>query len=104
MVFPSDYTLALGRAALIPQAAADPSAATRFMEFAMSPEGRSILARKSHLLSSIGGLQELARIAGGDDQSIRPVALSPALLVALDRAKHKMFLDQWRQSIKPVGD
>ena len=104
VVFPSDYTLAIGRAALIPRTAADPSAATRFVEFALSPQGRSILAVKSHLLSSIGGLQDLARIAGGDDQPIRPVSLSPALLVALDRAKHKMFLDQWRQSIKPFGD
>lgn len=104
VVFPSDYTLALGRAALIPKTAADPSAATRFMEFALSAGGRSILAKKSHLLPSIGGLADLARIAGGDDQSIRPIALSPALLVALDRAKHKMFLDQWRQSIRPVGD
>ncbi len=104
VVFPSDYTLALGRAALIPTTAADPSAATRFLEFALSPAGRSILAEKSHLLPSIGGLRDLARIAGGDDQSIRPVALSPALLVALDRAKHRMFLDQWRQSIRPVGD
>lgn len=104
VVFPSDYTLALGRAALIPKAAVNPSAAVRFLEFALSPDGRAILAGKSHLLPSIGGLQDLARIIGGDDQSIRPIALSPALLVSLDRAKRKMFLDQWRQSIEPVGD
>ena len=104
VVFPSDYTLALGRAALIPETAENPSAATRFVEFALSPEGRSILEGRSHLLSSIGGLRELARIAGGDDELIRPVALTPALLVALDRAKRRMFLEQWRQSIKPLGD
>lgn len=104
IVFPSDYTLALGRAALIPRDARNPSAATRFLDFALSDAGRRILENDSHLLSSIDGIRALTRIAGGDDQAIRPIALSPALLVALDKAKRTMFLNQWRQSVVPVGD
>ncbi len=104
VVFPSDYTLALGRAALIPKTARNSYAATRFIEFALSPQGQAELARKSNLLSSLGGEAELTTVAGGDDQSIRPIPLSPGLLVALDRAKREMFFRQWRQSISPTGD
>lgn len=98
IVFPSDYLLSLSRAGFIPAAARNVSAARRFIAFALSPEGVEIL-NKARLLSPINGASVLSRIAGDGDKVIRPIALTPALLVAMDRAKREMFLDQWRRSV-----
>lgn len=103
IVFPSDYTLALSRAGFIPDAAENPAAARRFLAFSLSPEGIKILSERSRLLSPIDGAEVLSHIAGDDDESIRPIALTPALLVAFDKAKREMFLDQWRRSVGEAG-
>ncbi|HET7412610.1 MAG TPA: ABC transporter substrate-binding protein [Pararhizobium sp.] len=98
IVFPSDYLLSLSRAGFIPNAALNAPAARRFIAFALSPEGVAIL-EKTRLLSPIDGESVLSGIAGDGDKTIRPIALSPALLVALDKAKREMFLVQWRRSV-----
>lgn len=109
IVFPRDYTLVLSRAAFIPVGAADPGAAGRFVDFALSEEGRRILTRDSLLFSAMSvrdSLRELEDLASGEEQSLRPIALTPELMVGLDRSKRALFLQQWRDSVssaKGVG-
>ncbi len=99
IVFPSDYTLVLTRAAYIPRLAQNGQAARQFIEFSLSSTGQSILENKMRFFSPIDGESAMAKLAPGNDQPIRPIALTPALLVALDSEKRRMFIEQWRQSL-----
>lgn len=103
IVFPRDYTLVLTRAAFIPVGAANPEAAGLFVDFALSEEGRRILSRESLLFSAMSvqeALRELEDLVTSDEQSLRPIALSPALMVGLDHSKRALFLQQWRDSVR----
>ena len=99
IIFPSDYTLVLTRAAYIPKLAQNSQAARQFIEFSLSATGQSILESKMRFFSPIDGESAMAKLAPGNDQPIRPIALTPALLVALDSEKRRMFIEQWRQSL-----
>ncbi|MFC5583554.1 ABC transporter substrate-binding protein [Nitratireductor kimnyeongensis] len=108
IVFPSDYTLALSRAALVSRHARNKRAANALIALALTDTGQRLLSGPSRLLSSLNGPDMLNRLDTGDGPSaeeaaFRPIALSPALLVGLDRAKRKAFLDQWRKSFQADG-
>jgi iron(III) transport system substrate-binding protein len=92
VVAPTDYTLILQRAALIPKRAPNPDLAGQFMDFALSQEGRRLLA-ESNLIMSFDAAQ------GGAVPTLRPIALSPALLIGLDRQTRDNFLALWRSSV-----
>lgn len=91
VVAPEDYTLVLSRAAMIPRAAANPGGAAKFVDFLLGPEGRRALAA-TWLIVEPGG--------DGEDASLRPIALTPALLLGLDQAKRAGFLDLWRATFE----
>lgn len=102
IVLPSDYTLILSRAAFVSRDAKSPGLARAFIEFLLSPEGRAILSGDVGLLSPIDGPERLAKLVGADktaSQELRPIAMTPALLVGLDHAKRQIFLDQWRAAV-----
>jgi len=101
VILPSDYTLVLARAGYIPREARDASAARAFLELALSPQGRAILDGETRLLTPLSGPAALARLSDDDELALRPIPLSPALLVSLDRAKRARFLSQWRKSVTP---
>ncbi|MDF1609803.1 ABC transporter substrate-binding protein [Hoeflea sp. YIM 152468] len=99
VILPSDYTLVLSRAGYIPREARDAPAARAFLELALSPQGRAILDGETRLLTPLNGPAALARLSGDDELALRPIPLTPALLVSLDRAKRARFLSQWRKSV-----
>ncbi|MEQ5776044.1 ABC transporter substrate-binding protein [Thalassospira sp. NFXS8] len=105
LVLPSDYTLIMSRAAFISRDAEEPALARAFIDFMLSPPGRAILSRDAGLLSPIGGPDRLAQLVGtvkgADPQELRPIALTPALMVGLDQAKRNIFLQQWRAALPP---
>ncbi|AKH99278.1 ABC-type Fe3+ transport system, periplasmic component [Hoeflea sp. IMCC20628] len=101
VILPSDYTLVLARAGYIPREARDATAARAFLELALSPQGRAILDGETRLLTPLSGPAALARLSDDDELTLRPIPLSPALLVSLDRAKRVRFLSQWRKSVTP---
>ncbi|MFC6487142.1 ABC transporter substrate-binding protein [Nitratireductor sp. GCM10026969] len=106
IVLPSDYTLVFARAAFVPATARAPELAETFITFMLSPAGREVLTAQMRLLSPIDGAQELARMladGSADARAFRPVAMTPALLVGLDRAKREIFLQEWRAAL-PSGD
>ncbi|WP_159591313.1 ABC transporter substrate-binding protein [Chelativorans xinjiangense] len=105
IVLPDDYTLVLARAAFVAKAARQPELAEDFIAFMLSAEGRDILSSDMRLLSPIDGAKRLAALAASaaaDPQTLRPIAMTPALLVGLDRAKREIFLEQWRAAL-PAG-
>ncbi|MBK0399807.1 ABC transporter substrate-binding protein [Limibaculum sp. M0105] len=96
VVAPSDYTLALSRAAMVPRHATNPRAAKALIDYLLSPEGRFGLAQAS-LIVSFGETDDPATATlSGTPSTLRPIALSPALLVGLDRQKRALFTAQWR--------
>lgn len=90
IVAPSDYTLVLSRAAMIPRGATQPEAAGQLLDFLLSPAGRQALTNEYLLIDVPQDGSET------DPTVMRPIALTPALLVGLDQMKRQQFLQLWR--------
>jgi iron(III) transport system substrate-binding protein len=101
VVLPTDYTLVLARAGYIPREARSAAQARAFLELVLSPRGRAILDGETRLLTPLSGPAALAALAADEEPALRPIPLSPSLLVSLDQAKRARFLTQWRKSVTP---
>ncbi|MEM6636244.1 MAG: extracellular solute-binding protein [Pseudomonadota bacterium] len=96
VVAPDDYTLVLSRAALIPKGAAQTELAAELLEFLLSEDGRRVL-RSAHLIVDTDErVHQALRLPENPAASLRPIALSPALLVGLDKHKRQQFIARWR--------
>ncbi|MFM9859969.1 extracellular solute-binding protein [Pseudoxanthobacter sp. M-2] len=102
VVVPEDYTLVLTRTMLIPKSADDIALGGAFIDYALSPRGQAIAAGPSALGAVIPGTpgeftsERIARAARG---VVHPVALGPALLVALDQQRKARGLETWRRLV-----
>jgi ABC-type Fe3+ transport system substrate-binding protein len=93
VIAPTDYTLVLSRAAMIPKGAAARGDAGAFVDFLLSAPGRQALREVLLIVRFDDGAEDLALSI----ESIRrPIALSPALLIALDAHKRAIFHRRWR--------
>ncbi|HET6156737.1 MAG TPA: ABC transporter substrate-binding protein [Dongiaceae bacterium] len=102
IVAPTDYTLVLARAALIPKRAKNPDLARQFIDFALSDAGRKLLSESGLIVSfdeAGGGPASLAGVV----PTLRPIALSPVLLIGLDQQTRENFLALWRSSLGGAG-
>lgn len=107
IILPSDYTLIMARAGFIARDARQPELARLFLSFMLSEAGREILSGEARMLSPVEGAERLARLAGLESaslQALRPITLSPALLVGLDAAKRQLFLQEWRAALPKDGN
>lgn len=96
-VWPSDYTLFLSRAYMIPRGAPGAVAAQELLDFLLSTEGQQVLTR-------IGlGAREDASEAGRHDFAERPIRTGPVLLVARDTQKTSALLRRWRETFVERG-
>lgn len=96
VVAPTDYTLMLSRAAMIPKDAAAKSEAGGFLDFLLSAPGRRAL-RDVLLIVNFDADDAGPAGLGQSIESIRrPIALTPALLIALDAHKRAIFQRRWR--------
>jgi len=102
IVAPTDYTLVLARAALIPKRARNAELARRFIDFALSEDGRRLLT-ESGLIVSFDEAGEGPSSLSGAVPTLRPIALSPVLLIGLDRQTRDNFLALWRSSLGGAG-
>jgi ABC-type Fe3+ transport system substrate-binding protein len=91
VVAPDDYTLVLSRAAHIPKGASNPAAAGVLIDFLLSDEGQSAMA-STHLTVDVGVPDGL----GSAETVLRPIPLSPVLLLGLDKHKRSQLIDAWR--------
>ena len=87
-----DHTLTLLRSGLIPRAAPHPLRGGAFLDFLLSPEGRS-------LISAQAGLPPIDAAALAAQPHLRPIRLDSGLLVYLDALKRKAFLEEWRAAM-----
>lgn len=98
VVAPEDYTLVLSRAALIPRGAPHSPSAAAFVDFMLSEDGQRAMAAERLIVD----FTDPDPVAGAfvypadGPSSFRQIALSPVLLVGLDRQKKTLFLERWR--------
>lgn len=100
VVLPKDYTLVMSRIALISKAATHPNAARLWLDYLLSRRGQELLANRSELFSirdDVPGEYSAAALRKTLGGSVKAIAVSPALLVYLDRAKRGEFLRRWQQ-------
>ncbi|MBE9638519.1 ABC transporter substrate-binding protein [Salipiger pacificus] len=95
IILPEDYTLMMSRSFMIPKTARHPEAAQRLLDFLLSPEAQGMLA-------------DLGLIAPTDpaETSLLPsarrlIALSPPLLLALDRSTRERLFRLWDEAFSP---
>ena len=96
VVAPDDYTLVLSRAALIPKGAARPDLAGELIDFLLSEQGRSELRKANFIVDTGGSAHPALRLPENPEISLRPIPLTPALLVGLDTHKRRQFIERWR--------
>lgn len=97
VVAPEDYTLVLSRAAMIPRLAENPAGAGLLVDFLLSPAGQGALAA-FWLVTDANAL-----LPAENDAVLRPIPLSPVLLVGLDQAKRAQFLELWDATFAAAG-
>ncbi len=100
VVAPDDYTLVLGRAALIPRGTRSLEFAQAFIEFMLSEEGRRAMASERLIIdfADTDPMSESFIYPADSPSALRQIALSPVLLVGLDSQKRALFLERWRST------
>lgn len=97
IVVPSDYALVLARTLLIPKGAQHPELAAQFLDFLLSAEG-TLALRNALLISPLLEDEEGSEGEALSSTALRPIGLSPSLMVALDAMTREIFLKRWRST------
>ncbi len=99
VIFPNDYTLVMSRIAFVSAKARHPNAAKLFLDFMLSLEGQTLLARSSFtpVRTDLGG----AGVPGPAASVARPIEVGPSLLANLDQMRREHLLAEWRSAIGP---
>lgn len=102
LVLPRDFTVVVSRVGLVPRAAGRPDLGARFLSFVMSKAGQTILAEKLRLpavsleVSDENSARTMEAVLGAQ---LRPVPVSPGLLVYLDQAKRARLIARWKAAL-----
>lgn len=99
LILPRDFTVVVSRIGLVPRAAARPDLGTRFLAFFMSRAGQTIVAEKLRLPAvslTVSDSNTARAMQDALSAELRPVTVSPGLLVYLDQAKRRRLIDRWR--------
>lgn len=103
IVLPRDYTVVMSRIGLVPQAAASPDLGRRYLEFFMSMEGQTIMARELHIPAvspDVAGANTANTLREMLGAQLRPVPVSPGLMVYLDQVKRARLIARWNEVLR----
>lgn len=100
IVPPSDYTLVVSRAALVPLHARNPDAARQLIDYMLSAEGRMLFSASGLIVDSANHPAVDNGASAALPSVLRPIPYSPALLVGLDKLKKEQFFAAWRSGIQ----
>src|SRR5690606_18105620 len=98
IVLPKDYTVVMSRIGLVPQAAASPELGRRYLAFFMSKEGQTIMARELQIAAvspEVGGENTASAMRALLGAQLKPVPVSPGLMVYLDQVKRARLIAHW---------
>ena len=102
LVLPRDFTVVVSRVGFVPRAAGRPELGEKFLSFMMSKAGQTILAEKLRLpaVSLEVSVENSARtMEAALGAQLRPVPVSPGLLVYLDQAKRARLIARWEAAL-----
>ncbi len=103
IILPQDYTVVMSRIALVPEAAASPDLGRLMLAFLMSVRGQTIMADDLQLpvlnpqVSSDNTATAMQQRFGAQ---LRPISLSPGLVVYLDQVKRARFIERWNEALR----
>ncbi|QRM56760.1 ABC transporter substrate-binding protein [Sinorhizobium sp. BG8] len=103
IVLPRDYTVVMSRIGLVPQAAAQPELGRRYLAFFMSTEGQTIMARELQIAAvspDVGGENTANTMREMLGAQLKPVPVSPGLMVYLDQVKRARLIDRWNEVLR----
>ncbi len=103
IVLPKDYTVVMSRIGLVPRAADSPDLGRRYLEYSMSAEGQTIMARDMHIAAvnpDVAGDNTANAIQSAIGPQLRPVPVSPGLLVYLDQVKRNRLITRWNEALR----
>ncbi len=103
IMLPSDYTVVMSRIGLVPQAAANPELGRRYLQFFMSKEGQTIMARQLQIPAvspEVAGENTANTMQAIHGAQLRPVPVSPGLMVYLDQVKRARIIERWNEALR----
>ncbi|MCY6382554.1 ABC transporter substrate-binding protein [Hoeflea prorocentri] len=103
IILPEDYTVVMSRIALVPEAAADPDLGEAMLAFLMSEEGQTIMARDARLPALhplVEGDNTASALRSRFGARLRPISISPGLVVYLDQVKRARFISRWNDALQ----
>ena len=102
IVLPADYTIVTSRIGLIPAAAANPDLGRLYLEFFMSAEGQTIMAEQLQIAAlnpEVTGANTANAMQQALGNQLRPVPVSPGLMVYLDQVKRARLIRRWNDAL-----
>ncbi len=103
IILPKDYTVVMSRIGLVPEAAASPELGRRYLEFFMSKEGQTILARQLQIPAvspEVAGDNTALTMQEIYGNKLKPVPVSPGLMVYLDQVKRSRLIAKWNDVLR----
>jgi iron(III) transport system substrate-binding protein len=103
IILPQDYTVVTSRIGLVPKAAANPDLGRRYLEFFMSVEGQTIMARQLQIAAlnpDVTGENTADAMQQALGKQLRPVPVSPGLMVYLDQVKRARLIERWNEALR----
>jgi iron(III) transport system substrate-binding protein len=103
ILLPKDYTVVMSRIGLVPQAAAAPELGKRYLQFFMSKEGQTIMARELQIpavspeVAGNNTATTMREMLGGQ---LKPVPVSLGLMVYLDQVKRARLISRWNDVLR----
>lgn len=103
IILPKDYTVVMSRIGLVPAAARSPDLGRRYLEYFMSFQGQTVMARELQIaavnpdVSGDNTANRMQQVLGGQ---LRPVPVSPGLMVYLDQVKRSRVIERWNEALR----
>lgn len=102
IILPADYTIVTSRIGLVPKAAANADLGRLFLQFFMSEEGQTIMAEQLQIAAlnpSVTGANTANAMQKALGNQLRPVPVSPGLMVYLDQVKRARLIRRWNEAL-----
>jgi iron(III) transport system substrate-binding protein len=103
IVLPRDYTVVMSRIGLVPAAARAPDLGRKYLEYFMSAEGQAIMARELQIAAvnpDVSGENTANTMQANLGAQLRPVPVSPGLMVYLDQVKRSRLIERWNDALR----
>ncbi|QPC86518.1 extracellular solute-binding protein [Mesorhizobium sp. NBSH29] len=103
IILPKDYTVVMSRIALVPKSAKSPDLGRRYLDYAMSPQGQTVMAQELKMAAinpEVSGENTARAMQAELGGQVRLVPVSPELMVYLDEVKRAHIIERWNDTLR----